>query len=419
MTMERKEAKGFFDGEKYTKVEEGDIDPSENQVITLTCFPTFSGTQPLKNFLNHVRGFSNPAHDAMLQVWTPSGPNGTWWDCNDRPARKLAGVVMEKAKKDPLVSDIEYYLTSACTKYYQNRGIPYRRGYLAFGPPGTGKTSMALALASHFKLPIYLLRMSDPGLNDKTLEGLFSILPRRCILLLEDVDSAGLQRENMAEATDFNSSKKAKKGKSSAKKSLTLSGLLNAFDGPASDDGRILFMTSNSPDTLDAALVRPGRCDVKILLGYASPEVIETTFSRIYTTSADGTSNQGENFADSMDIPAMAAEFASKIPLNAPITPAETQAWLLVNRLSPKAAVEGAAEWAQEIVDNKKRGANVASFANEIDKDASSTIHPSPTSSPSQWTTHSDNESDNDSGNDSDDDSDNDSDKVSGNESED
>lgn len=174
---------------------------------------------------------------------------------------------MEKAKKDALVSDIEYYLSSACKKYYQNRGIPYRRGYLAFGSPGTGKTSVALTLASHFKLPIYLLGMSDPGLNDKTLDGLFSTLPCRCILLLEDVDSAGLQRERMSEVADSDSSKKAKKGKSSAKKSLTLSGLLNALDGPASVGGRILFMTSNSPDTLDAALVRPRRCEVKILLG--------------------------------------------------------------------------------------------------------------------------------------------------------
>lgn len=141
--------------------------------------------------------------------------------------------------------------------------------------------------------------------------------------------------------------------------------------------------------------------------------------SRIYTTSADETSDQGENFTDSMDIPAMAVEFASKIPLDAPITPAEIQAWLLLNRLNPKGAVEGAAEWAQEIVDNKKRGAKVASFANEIDKDASSTMYPSPTSSPSHSITHSDNESDNESENDSENGSDNDSDNDSEEESED
>lgn len=86
MTMERKEAKGFYDGEKYTKVEEGDMDPSENQIITLTCFPTFSGTQPLKDFLNkrarivqpstrrHASGLDSlGAQRALLELQRPPG----------------------------------------------------------------------------------------------------------------------------------------------------------------------------------------------------------------------------------------------------------------------------------------------------------------------------------------------------------
>lgn len=68
------------------------------------------------------------------------------------------------------------------------------------------------------------------------------------------------------------------------------------------------------------------------------------------------------------DLPELAASFANEIPANANITPAECQAWLLANRVNPLAAVNGAAAWAAEIVENKSRGANVAKFSNEIDR---------------------------------------------------
>lgn len=125
--------------------------------------------------------------------------------------------------------------------------------------------------------------MSDEGMTDQRLEILFALLPSRCFVLLESVDSAGLEREftsaerkarylksNDGEGSKHKGSKtfvKAKKSK------LTLSGLLNRLDGPTSKDGRIVCMTSNAPDSLDPALVRPGRCDHKVLFGYASEEI--------------------------------------------------------------------------------------------------------------------------------------------------
>jgi len=374
MTLLRKEATYVEDGDgKFQKVEAGEADPTKSQNITISCFPTFRGTEPIKEFLDHVRGYSTPVREKVTQIFRPENHGGEthpawYWDSCFRPARALEGVVMESAVKDSLVADIEFYLSRECRKFYENRGIPYRRGYLLYGPPGTGKTSFATSVASHFNMPIYVLNLS--GLDDKSLTGLFHSMPQRCILLLEDVDSAGLDRENDEsdepaddKSTDgFIVSTKAKKRK------VTLSGLLNALDGPSSRDGRLLCMTSNSPDSLDAALVRPGRCDRKILFGYVCPEVSAKLFANIYTKTADELWKNEENASDVHDIPAMAAQFATKIPLNAAITPAECQAWLLANRLDPVAALDGAAQWAREIIENKLRGANVASFTNEIKK---------------------------------------------------
>ena len=82
----------------------------------------------------------------------------------------------------------------ATARWYANRGIPYRRGYLFHGPPGTGKTSLAFALAGFFGLHIYAVSLLDSTLTEEELGTLFKDLPPRCIVLLEDIDVAGLAR---------------------------------------------------------------------------------------------------------------------------------------------------------------------------------------------------------------------------------
>jgi chaperone BCS1 len=65
-------------------------------------------------------------------------------------------------------------------------------GILFHGPPGTGKTSPTFALGGVFNLSIYCVSLNDVGLTEEHLATLFSSLPARCIVLLEDVDTAGL-----------------------------------------------------------------------------------------------------------------------------------------------------------------------------------------------------------------------------------
>jgi chaperone BCS1 len=305
-----------------------------------------------------------PSRNNVVEICRPEreGPDECdfYWKSVYRPARDLDGVVMQGAVKNTLVSDIDFYLSRACRTFYENRGIPYRRGYLFYGPPGIGKTLISVSLASAYKLPLYVLNLND--LTDKSLMRLLSFVPKRSILFLEDVDNTGLDREHMvtgAVGRDGNPTV-------AKKKTVTLSGLLNCLDGPASVDGRLLIMTSNSPDSLDAALVRPVRCDKKILFGYVCPEVTAGLFANIFTRTAAELYKDEKSASDEHDIPAMAVQFASKIPTDAAITPAEVQAWLLSNRTDPVAALEGAAEWAKDIIETKLRGANVAKFTNEV-----------------------------------------------------
>jgi chaperone BCS1 len=69
-------------------------------------------------------------------------------------------------------------------------GIPYRRGYLLYGPPGSGKSSFIQALAGKLSYNICLLNLSQRGLMDDKLNHLLMNAPERSFILLEDVDAA-------------------------------------------------------------------------------------------------------------------------------------------------------------------------------------------------------------------------------------
>lgn len=71
------------------------------------------------------------------------------------------------------------------------------------------------------------------------------------------------------------------------KSAVTFSGLLNALDGVASSEERIIFMTTNHYDRLDPALIRPGRVDIHELLGDAAPEQARTLFVKFYGHSSE------------------------------------------------------------------------------------------------------------------------------------
>ncbi|KAF6819842.1 mitochondrial chaperone bcs1 [Colletotrichum musicola] len=99
--------------------------------------------------------------------------------------------------------------------------------------------------------------------KDDVHEGLaflFRNLPETCIVLMEDIDAAGLTSTRATSKTVENRGKRA----SSEQDKISLSGLLNLLDGTASQGGRILIMTTNHAEHLDQALLRPGRVDMTV-----------------------------------------------------------------------------------------------------------------------------------------------------------
>lgn len=242
---------------------------------------------------------------------------GSEWGLFGHPKdkREFSSVVLDKGIAESIQKDINEFLGSA--NWYSERGIPYRRGYLLFGPPGCGKTSFITALAASINHDIAILSLSDRGLTDDRLNVLFARAPLNSIILLEDIDAAFSSRDYSKQ------NQTAFQGFSP----LTLSGLLNALDGVTSSDGRIVFMTTNYIERLDPALIRPGRVDLKQFIGYVTEFQIEHMFKRFYPNVNSS----------------VASQFAKKlIESKKNLSPAQIQGFLMFFKNQPQLALDNA-----------------------------------------------------------------------------
>lgn len=203
-----------------------------------------------------------------------------WWQMVERrSARPMDSIILPEETITSLCCDIERFLESE--PLYVQRGIPYRRGYLFEGAPGTGKSSLALALAGHFEMPIYVMNLASIS-SDSALMCAMKNVPSRSIVVIEDIDAtvAVLLRS----------------GESKKEEGVTLSGVLNCLDGIVAKEGRVLIMTSNHPERLDPALIRRGRVDYCVKFHLATAEEAARMFLRFFEEEHDTAEWIEENY---------------------------------------------------------------------------------------------------------------------------
>jgi mitochondrial chaperone BCS1 len=253
--------------------------------------------------LEEAREVALPKTDVRLTVHR-AGCN-YWSEQMKRLPRPVDSVVLADGVMEDLIADTKTFLGKR--DWYVERGIPYRRGYLLHGPPGTGKSSAVVAIASALGMDIAMLSLGDSNMEDSGISELFSSIPVNSIVLMEDIDCAFVERKD-------GDDKRSR---------VTFSGLLNAIDGVAAGEGRLLFATTNHIERLDPALIRPGRIDRKMFIGYATRVQAERLFRRFFPTADHS----------------WAQEFADGVPPGC-VTMSTLQTHLLMYAENPVDAIE-------------------------------------------------------------------------------
>ena len=397
---------------------------SKDDEDIITIYTLGWSAKPVQDLLEEIQEGSQKKDE--ISVWTAHTSNATWREQCSSLRRTFDSVCLGPGLKEMLIADITEYLHHDSVLWYANRGTPYRRGFLLYGRPGCGKTSFAMAVAGHFDLPIYTVSLLDPGINDKTLLLLLQRIRKKSLVLLEDIDSAGLGREyidvlrlfeeKQAKKTEEAKAAEASKNQQTTstmphepmsncsekntmyatgrqelpdnqqnnhsqaseetkaeppppKSQVTLSGLLNAIDGASAPTGHILNMTSNKPEALDEALIRSGRVDLKIEFNHATSDQIRELFVKMFKPI----DNEKKVRWDMAQIEELANKFAKIVPANE-FSPAEIQEYLIPMRVRPEYAVEKAGEWVEA---NMSEGSSTSDSGSN-DQDSGILVESSP-----------------------------------------
>lgn len=278
-------------------------DRTSRRVESLT-FRTLGRKQTfLKSFVDDVVRCHTKRMGVQSRLYSY---NDGWEYSENYTPRLLESVILQPGDKARLMQDITRFRASR--ERYSRLGVPYHRGYLFYGPPGTGKTSLVSALAAHYGLSVYCVNLSE--FTDRSLMAAVSQIPKNSVLLLEDIDcmKAGQTRgaRGFHAVQDDQKGTKQKELGTPGGSTVTLSGLLNVLDGFFAPTGVLFMMTTNHVESLDAALLRPGRIDYKLYLGVPSDVQRSELYQRFFP---DATHAEAQEFLRTCGSTESMAEF--------------------------------------------------------------------------------------------------------------
>ncbi|CAH8326860.1 unnamed protein product [Eruca vesicaria subsp. sativa] len=226
--------------------------PNRKRFFHLTCEKELCKKIMTEYFTYLAKSADNILRQCeSLKIYTYNRQFSCWLSTIFEHHTTFDTLAIESHLKTSILDDLDAF--SQGKDFYKSVGRTWKRGYLLYGPSGTGKTSMVAAIANYMKYDIYDIQLQSLR-DDGELQRILTSIQNRSILLIEDIDCV-----------------------SDASRQVSLSGLLNFVEGLWSSCGeeRIIIFTTNHKEKLDPALLRPGRMDIHIHMDYCTPYVLK------------------------------------------------------------------------------------------------------------------------------------------------
>lgn len=229
----------------------------------------------IEQFLKEIE-YKPPLNHIKIFTLSASRGSKVEWDfLNSKPKRALSSVICPAHLKGRMIEDITHFYSNK--EWYQERYINHKLCYLFHGEPGTGKSSLIYALASYFMRDIYMVNINM--VRESNFQSLMDSIKPGSFVVFEDIDAC-LSTESREELESEEGIMVDR-----TPNSISLSSLLNMFDGITSLEDNVIIMTTNYLTHIDSALKRRGRVDHVFEIPLMCNEQIREYIAMMYPES--------------------------------------------------------------------------------------------------------------------------------------
>ena len=240
----------YESGAKFSK----DVDASTSPLLSLLI----TGILPMLIFIGLGQYMAKKLRDQMggkdSLMFGGMGKSNAKIYVQSTKGIRFDDVAGEDEAKESLAEIVDYLHNP---QKYTDVGASMPKGVLLVGPPGTGKTMLAKAVAGEANVPFFSMSGSEfvemfVGMGASKVRDLFKQAKEkaRCIVFIDEIDAIGKKRDNQLSSND--------------EREQTLNQLLTEMDGFDDNNGVIILAATNRPESLDPALTRPGRFDRRV-----------------------------------------------------------------------------------------------------------------------------------------------------------